>query len=76
MSFAREGYPAMAISGAVAITTLAVSVWRRSWSTWLLGFLLLLISAGVAWAYRTAAATPEGAATAARTAPVMQNTAA
>lgn len=52
MNFAREGYPIMAISGAIAVAVLAVSVWRRSWSLWLLGFLLLVIAAWVAWFFR------------------------
>lgn len=52
MSFAREGYPFMAMSSALAVAVLAAAVWRRSWSLWLLGFLLLVIAAWVAWFFR------------------------
>ena len=52
MNFARGGFPLMGLSGAIAIGVMAASVWRRSWSLWLLGFLLLLIAAGVAWYFR------------------------
>lgn len=52
MNFAREGYPFMALSGALAVSVLAASVWRRSWSLWLLGFLLLVLAAWVAWFFR------------------------
>jgi hypothetical protein len=58
MSFVRDGYPVMALSGGVAVVALAASVWRRSWFLWLLGFVLLLLATGVAWSYRT----PRGAA--------------
>lgn len=52
MNFARVGYPFMGASGVLAIGVMAVSVWRRSWSLWLLGFLLLVIAASVAWYFR------------------------
>lgn len=52
MSFLREGYPAMGASGLLAIGALAASVWRRSWSLWLLAFALLVLAAGVAWMFR------------------------
>ena len=53
MSFARDGYPMMALSGAAAVTALAVAVWRRSWSLWLLGFALVVLAVCVAWSFRT-----------------------
>ncbi len=52
MNFARVGYPFMGASGVIAISVIAASVWRRSWSLWLLGFLLLVIAASVAWYFR------------------------
>ncbi len=52
MSFLREGYPMMGASGMLAIGALAASVWRRSWSLWLLAFALLVLAAGVAWMFR------------------------
>ena len=52
MSFLREGYPMMGASGVLAIGALAASVWRRSWTLWLLAFLLLVFAAGVAWMFR------------------------
>ena len=52
MNFARDGYPWMALSAAVAATVLATAVWRRSWSMWLLGFALLLLATWVAWIFR------------------------
>jgi hypothetical protein len=52
----------MALSCAVAIGVLASSVYRRSWSFWLLGFALLVVAAIVAWYFRA----PGHDATAAR----------
>ncbi len=42
----------MGASGLLAIGALAASVWRRSWSLWLLAFALLVLAAGVAWMFR------------------------
>lgn len=42
----------MALSLVVAIGVLAAAVWRRSWFLWLLGFVLLVASSGIAWLYR------------------------
>ncbi len=53
MSFQRDGYPMMALSGAIALTVLAVAVWRRSWALWLLGFALFAVAVGVAWYFRS-----------------------
>lgn len=55
MTFARDGYPWMALSGSIAVAVLATAVWRRSWSMWLLGFVLLVLAACVAWIFRTPA---------------------
>lgn len=55
MTFAREGFPFMALGASAAVTVLAVAVWRRSWSLWLLGYFLLVIAAGVAWFFRSEA---------------------
>ncbi|MCU0626565.1 MAG: phosphatidylserine decarboxylase family protein [Gemmatimonadaceae bacterium] len=52
MSFAREGYPFMALSAALAAAVLGAAVWRRSWALWLLGFLLLVVALWVAWFFR------------------------
>jgi len=52
MNFAREGYPFMALSATVAVAMLSIAVWRRSWSLWLLGMLLLLVAVWVAWFFR------------------------
>jgi phosphatidylserine decarboxylase len=52
MTFAREGYPFMALSGALAIAVIAAAVWRRSWVLWLVGVLLLVIALWVAWFFR------------------------
>jgi phosphatidylserine decarboxylase precursor-related protein len=52
MSFAREGYPFMALSMAVAVAVLGLAVWRRSWVLFLLGFLCLLIALWVAYFFR------------------------
>ncbi len=52
MTFAQEGLGAMALSGVTAITVLSAAVWRRSWSLWLLGILMLILSACVAWTFR------------------------
>ncbi len=55
MSFVRDGYPWMALSGSIAILVLVTSVWRRSWSMWLLGYVLLVFAAWVAWLFRVPA---------------------
>ena len=55
MNFARDGYPWMALSGSIAVAVLATAVWRRSWSMWLLGFVLLVLAACVAWMFRAPA---------------------
>jgi hypothetical protein len=52
MTFLRFGYPVMALTGACAVVVLAVSVWRRNWSLWLLGFALFALAIGVAFASR------------------------
>ena len=66
MTFAPSGYPAMAVTATLAIGTLAASVWRRSWMLWLAGVALLIVTAVVAWGFRTSppgptAAEPTGA---------------
>lgn len=53
MSFLRSGYPMMALSGVSALTVLALSVWRRSWGLWLLGFALFAVAVCVAFAFRS-----------------------
>lgn len=52
MNFAPEGLGVMALSGVSAITVLSAAVWRRSWSLWLFGILMLLVTAWVAWIFR------------------------
>jgi hypothetical protein len=52
MTFLRSGYPMMALTGASAVVVLAVSVWRRNWSLWLLGFALFALAIVVAFASR------------------------
>jgi phosphatidylserine decarboxylase len=52
MSFAREGYPFMALSMAVAVAVLGLAVWRRSWVLFLVGFVCLLIALWVAYFFR------------------------
>ncbi len=52
MTFLRSGYPMMALTGASAVVVLAVSVWRRNWSLWLLGFALFALAIVVAFSYR------------------------
>lgn len=56
MSFTPAGYPWMALSGVSAVAVLALSVWRRSWSNWLLGFVLVVLTLVVAFAFRAPAA--------------------
>ncbi|HYW51782.1 MAG TPA: hypothetical protein VE861_14300 [Gemmatimonadaceae bacterium] len=45
----------MALSAAVAVAVIGVAVWRRSWSLWVLGFVLLVLAACVAWFFNTSA---------------------
>lgn len=62
MSLARDGYPVMGLSLALAIGVIAASVWRRSWFLWLLGCVLLVIALGVAWYFRAPHASSPGTA--------------
>jgi phosphatidylserine decarboxylase len=52
MSFAREGYPFMAIAAALAIGGMLLAVSRRSFGLWLLAFALTLIAVWVAYFFR------------------------
>jgi hypothetical protein len=55
MSFAREGFGAMALSGMVAVAGFACAVWRRSWALWILAMALLCVAIWVAWSFRVMA---------------------
>ena len=55
MSFAREGYPVLGLSGLAALVVFAAAVWRRNWSLWIAGLLLLFVTLAVAWRFRTPA---------------------
>jgi len=50
MSLAREGLAAIALAGTVAAAVIATSVWRRSWPLWLLGYVMILVTAWIALA--------------------------
>jgi phosphatidylserine decarboxylase len=52
MSFAREGYPFMAIAALLAVGGIALAVSRRSYALWLLAFVLLLLALWVAYFFR------------------------
>lgn len=52
MSFAREGYPFIAIAAAVAFGTVALAVGRRSFVLWIAAFVLTLVALWVAYFFR------------------------
>jgi phosphatidylserine decarboxylase len=63
MSFAREGYPFMAIAAALAIGGMLLAVSRRSYALWLVAVVLALIALWVAYFFRDPERTgPRGAA--------------
>ncbi len=62
MSFAREGYPFMAIAAALAVGAMLLAVSRRSFALWLVAFLLTLVALWVAYFFRDPERTgPRGA---------------
>jgi len=52
MTFAREGFPFIAIAGVIAAAAFAIAVNRRSWGFWLFAVLLLLLALWVAYFFR------------------------
>lgn len=52
MNFAREGYPFMLISTALAVGAYVAALGRRSWPLWLLAFCLTIIALWVAYFFR------------------------
>lgn len=52
MSFAREGYPFIAGSGAVTLAAFAIALNRRSFGWWLVAFLLTIVTLWVAYFFR------------------------
>lgn len=52
MTFAREGFPFIAIAGIIAAAAFAIAVNRRSWGFWLIAVVLLLLALWVAYFFR------------------------
>ena len=52
MTFAREGFPFIAIAGLIAAAAFAAAVNRRSWGFWLVALVLLLRALWVAYFFR------------------------
>ena len=52
MTFAREGFPFIAIASLIAAAAFAVAVNRRSWGFWLIALLLLILALWVAYFFR------------------------
>ena len=52
MTFAREGFPFIAIAGIIAAAAFAIAVNRRSWGFWLVAVVLLLLALWVAYFFR------------------------
>lgn len=52
MTFAREGFPFIAIAALIAAAAFAAAVNRRSWGFWLIAFALLLLALWVAYFFR------------------------
>lgn len=59
MYFTREGIPFIVIALTLAVAAFALALVRRSWSLWLLAFVLTLCTLWVAYSHRTS--TPTGA---------------
>ena len=52
MTFAREGFPFIAIAGVIAAAAFIIAVNRRSWGFWLVALVLLLLALWVAYFFR------------------------
>jgi phosphatidylserine decarboxylase len=52
VTFAREGFPFIAIAALIAAASFAVAVNRRSWGFWIVALLLLLLALWVAYFFR------------------------
>ena len=52
MTFAREGFPFIAIAGVLAAAAFAIAVNRRSWGFWLFALILLALALWVAYFFR------------------------
>ncbi len=52
MTFAREGFPFIALAGLIAAAAFAIAVNRRSWGFWLVAVVLLLFALWVAYFFR------------------------
>jgi phosphatidylserine decarboxylase len=52
VTFAREGFPFMAIAGILAAGAFAIAVNRRSWGFWLFALVLLVLALWVAYFFR------------------------
>jgi phosphatidylserine decarboxylase precursor-related protein len=52
MSFAREGFPFIAIAALLAAAAFGIAVSRRSWGFWLFAVVLLLLAIWVAYFFR------------------------
>lgn len=52
MTFAREGFPFIAIAGLLAAGAFAIAVNRRSWGFWLFALVLLMLALWVAYFFR------------------------
>ena len=52
---AREGYPFMLGTAALAIMLFALALRMRSWSLWLLAFVVTIVAIWMAWFFRDTA---------------------
>lgn len=50
--FAREGYPFMLGTAALAVVLFAIALRLRSWPIWLLAFVATIVSLWMAWSFR------------------------
>ena len=50
--FAREGYPLMLGTAALALVLFAAALRLRSWPLWLLAFAATIAALGIAWSFR------------------------
>ncbi len=52
MTFAKEGFPFIAIAALIAAAAFAIAVNRRSWGFWLIALVLLVLALWVAYFFR------------------------
>jgi len=60
VSFARDGFTAVAVAAVIALVVYAAALNRRSWALWLLAFALTIVALWIAYLSREPARTARG----------------